>query len=324
MGERGEGGRLRVVVLDDYQQVAATLGDWGRIPAEVDLDAVAEHLTGVDLVQRLEGADVVVAMRERTALPASVLDAMPSVRLIVTTGPSNAAIDVAAATEREIEVRGTMGYLTPTSEHTWALILALLRHVPAEDAALRRGGWQHTLGTELAGRTLGLVGLGRLGTLVARVGKAFDMRVVAWSENLDPAHAEAHGVEAVDRATLFSTSDVVSVHLVLSERSRGLIGAADLSRMKSTAVLINTSRGPIVDEGALVDALASGRIAGAGLDVFDVEPLPVDHPLRTLDNTVLTPHVGYVTDGLYRQFYDEIVDDIAAWCRREPLRVVSP
>lgn len=316
---------LHVTVLDDYQQVAAELGEWDRIGRRIELDAVAEHIADPDrLVDRLADAEVVVAMRERTPLPAEVVGRLAKLRLIVTTGPSNAVIDVAGAARHGVEVRGTGGYLTPTSELTWALILALLRHVPLEDRAIREGGWQVTVGTELAGRTLGVVGLGRLGTLVARVGRAFDMRVIAWSTNLDADHAASLGVKGVSREELFETADVVSVHLVLSERSRGLIGPDDLARMKPTAVLINTSRGPIVDETALVEALREGRIAGAGLDVFDREPLPSDHPLRTLPNTVLTPHIGYVSDGLYRLFYDEIVDDIAAWCRGESLRVVEP
>jgi phosphoglycerate dehydrogenase-like enzyme len=323
-GDR-ERAALRIAVLDDYQQIAATLGAWDTVPRTVELDAMADHIDDLSaLVERLGGAEVVVAMRERTPLTAEVIGALPDLRLIVTTGPSNAVIDVAAAHANDVEVRGTGGYLSPTSELTWALILALLRHVPAEDRSVREGGWQHTLGTELAGRTLGVVGLGRLGTLVARVGAAFDMKVIAWSQNLDPDHAAELGVTAVGREELFSTADVVSVHLVLSDRSRGLVGAADIDRMKPTAILVNTSRGPIVDEAALVAALESGAIAGAGLDVFDHEPLPLDHPFRRLDNTVLTPHIGYVSDGLYELFYAEIVEDIAAWCRGETLRVVEP
>ncbi len=316
---------LRVAVLDDYQQVAASLGDWSQISPAVTLDPIADHIDGLDvLAERLRHAQVVVAMRERTPLTAELFDRLPDVKLIVTTGPSNAVIDVSAANDRGIEVRGTGGYLSPTSELTWALILALLRHIPAEDRSIRDGGWQHTMGTELAGKVLGIVGLGRLGTAVARVGRAFDMHTIAWSPNLDPDHAAAHDVRAVSKTDLFSSADVVSVHMVLSARSRGLVGVDELALMKPTAVLVNTSRGPIVDEDALIAALESRSIAGAALDVFDTEPLPAGHTLRRLDNTVLTPHIGYVTDGLYRQFFAEIVEDIVAWQRGEALRIVGP
>lgn len=314
---------IRVAVLDDYQQVAGELGDWASVPVPVELDAIDVHLADRDaLAARLAGADVVVAMRERTAIDADLLDRLPDLGLIVTTGPFNAAIDVAAANARGITVSGTGGTLTPTSELTWALILALARHVPAEDRAIREGRWQHTVGTDLAGRTLGILGYGRLGRLVARVGVAFGMDVQAWGRRLDPADAARDVVRAVDRDVLFATSDVVSVHLVLSESTRGMVGAAELARMKPTALLVNTSRGPIVDEAALVDALVHGRIAGAALDVYDREPLPVDHPLRSLPNTVLTPHLGYVTDGLYALFYREIVEDVIAWLSGSPIRVV--
>lgn len=317
--------QLRIVVLDDYQGVAERLGPWEDIPARVELVPIGHHVGDqAELVDVIGDADVVVAMRERTALTAALFEALPNLRLVVTTGPYNTVIDVAAAHERGIEVRGTGGYLSPTSEHTWALILGLLRHVPAEDRAIRSGGWQHTLGTELAGRTLGIVGLGRLGTAVARVAHAFDMDVIAWSPNLDAAHAESHAVRAVARDELFGTADVVTIHMVLSERTHHLVGADDLAAMKPSAVLVNTSRGALVDEAALVDALQRRSIAGAALDVFEQEPLPVDHPLRSLDNTVLTPHIGYVSDGLYDLFYTEIVESIAAWCRGEPLRVIAP
>ena len=317
--------RLRIVVLDDYQRVAESMGAWEEIPAAVDLVMIDRHIADpAELVEAIGDADVVVAMRERTALTAEVIDRLPTLRLIVTTGPFNAVIDIAAANARGVEVRGTGGYLSPTSEHTWALILGLLRHVPAEDRAIREGRWQHTVGTELAGKVLGIVGLGRLGAAVARVAHAFDMEVIAWSANLDAEHAAAHGVRAVGRDELFSTADVVTVHMVLSERSRGLVGAHEIGLMKPKAVLVNTSRGPVIDEDALVSALEAGTIGGAALDVFVNEPLPLDHPLRRLDNTVLSPHVGYVSDGLYELFYTEIVESIAAWCRGEPLRIIEP
>jgi phosphoglycerate dehydrogenase-like enzyme len=317
--------QLRVVVLDDYQRVAEVMGDWASVPAEVELVTIDRHIPDLaELVEAVGDASVLVVMRERTALTAEFFAAVPTLRLVVTTGPSNAVIDVVAADRYGVEVRGTGGYLSTTAEHTWALILALLRHVPASDRAIREGGWQHTLGTELAGRVLGVVGLGRLGSAVTRVAHAFDMEVIAWSPNLDPARAEELGVRPVTRDELFATADVVTIHMVLSERSRGLVGSHEIGLMKPTAVLVNSSRGPLVDEAALVDALEAGRIAGAALDVFHTEPLSADHPFRRLDNTVLTPHTGYVSDGLYRLFYDEIVEDIAAWCRGEALRVVSP
>ena len=266
------------------------MGDFASLGPDVTVDAVAEHLASEDdLAARLAGCQVVVAMRERTAIGAALLDRLPDLRLLVTTGMANAALDVDAAAARGVTVCGTGGILTPTSEHTWGLILALLRHIPADDATMRAGGWQTRMGDDLAGRRLGLVGLGRLGALVARVGLAFDMDVVAWSANLTAERCAEVGVRLVGRDELFATSDVVSVHLVLGDRSRGLVGAADLARMRPSAVLVNTSRGPIVDEAALVAALRDGGIAGAALDVYDDEPLPADHPLRALPNTVLTP-----------------------------------
>lgn len=315
---------LAVAALDDYQGVAAT-ADWSGVPRPVDLHMLRTHVADRDaLAAELAGREVVVAMRERTPIGRDLLERLPDLRLLVTTGPSNAVIDVAAAHERGVVVCGTGGYLTPTSEHTWALILGLLRHVAVEDAAIREGRWQLRVGTELAGRTLGIVGLGRLGALVADVGRAFGMDVVAWSQNLTAERAAEAGVEAVSREELFRRADVVTVHLVLSARTRGLVGEADLALMKPTAVLVNTSRGPIVDEPALVRALEEGRIGGAALDVFTEEPLSAGHPLARLPNTLLSPHVGYVTDGLYDLFYREIVEDVAAWCRGEPVRVVSP
>ena len=318
------GDALRVAVLDDYQQVALAMGDFASLGPDVTVDAVGEHLASEDdLAARLAGCQVVVAMRERTAIGAALLDRLPDLRLLVTTGMANAALDLDAAAGRGVTVCGTGGILTPTSEHTWGLVLALLRHIPADDATMRAGGWQTRMGDDLAGRRLGLVGLGRLGALVARVGLAFDMDVVAWSANLTAERCAEVGVRLVGRDELFATSDVVSVHLVLGDRSRGLVGAADLARMRPSAVLVNTSRGPIVDEAALVAALRDGGIAGAALDVYDDEPLPADHPLRALPNTVLTPHTGYVTRGCYEIFYRDIVEDIAAWRAGAPVRVVA-
>jgi phosphoglycerate dehydrogenase-like enzyme len=312
----------RVVVLDDYQRVASTYASWDSIDGEVEF--VHDHLEGEALVAALAGADVVVAMRERTAFDARLLGRLDALKLLVTTGAANASIDVGAAAEHGVTVCGTGALVSPAAEMTWALILAVVRQVPQADRDVRTGGWQTTVGTELAGRTLGLLGLGRLGQRVAKVGLAFEMPVIAWSQNLDPGLAREVGVEPVaTKEELLERSDVLSVHLKLGERTRGILGARELALLKPGAFLVNTSRGPIVDEDALLEALGSGRLGGAGLDVFDREPLPTDHPLRTAPRTVLSPHLGYVTDGTYRVFYGDAVEDIAAWQRGEPLRVVT-
>jgi len=315
---------VRVAVLDDYQGIALASGPWASLGDAVRVEAFAGHL-GDDaaLAARLAPFEVVVAMRERTPFTAERLAALPALRLLITTGMANASIDMAAARERGIVVCGTASLPSPTAELAWGLILALLRHIPAEDRAMRQGGWQHTIGPELAGRTLGLLGLGRLGRRVAAVGRAFEMPVIAWSRNLRAEDALAAGVEAVAKDELFARADVLSIHTRLSDRTRGLVGAAELARMRPGAVLINTSRGPIVDEAALLAALADGTLAGAGLDVFDEEPLPPDHPLRTAPNTVLTPHLGYVSTGTYAVFFRDAVDDVAAYLRGDPVRVLN-
>ncbi|CAN5716542.1 D-2-hydroxyacid dehydrogenase family protein [soil metagenome] len=324
MDDSAQPGQLRVVVLDDHQQVAHRCGPWADLGPEVEVEFWSEHVADADeLVRRLAGAEVVVAMRERTAFPAELLERLTDLRLLVTTGPFNAAIDVGAAQRLGIVVSGTGGTRTPTSELAWGLILAVARHIPAEHAAIRAGGWQTTLGVGLHGRRLGVVGLGHLGGAVARVGLAFGMDVVAWSQNLDPEKARSMGVTPVARDEVFETADVVTLHLVLSDRTRHVVGARELGLMKPTAFLVNTSRGGLVDEPALVDALASGRIAGAGLDVFEQEPLAHDAPLRALPNVVLTPHIGYVTDESYAIFFADAVDDIAAFLAGSPKRVVS-
>ncbi|WP_199433186.1 D-2-hydroxyacid dehydrogenase family protein [Qaidamihabitans albus] len=314
---------MKIAILDDYQDVALGLADWGRLDAETVV--FTEHIADRDeLVRRLAGFEVVVAMRERTPFPAELLERLPDLRLLVTTGQRNAAIDVAAADRLGIVVSGT-GYLPhPTAEHTWALILAAMRHLPEEERSVRAGGWQHTVGTSLHGATLGLLGLGRLGSRVARVGQAFGMRTIAWSQNLTRERADEHDVTAVSKEELLRESDVLSIHLVLSERTRGLLGADELAAMKPTAWLVNTSRGPIVDEAALLDALRTTRIGGAALDVYGTEPLPAEHPLRSLPNTVLTPHIGYVTRDVYEIFYGDAVDDIAAYQAGSPVRVLRP
>jgi phosphoglycerate dehydrogenase-like enzyme len=316
---------LRIAVLDDYQSVAATYADWSLLPEAAEVVAFHDHMRDDDaVVARLAPFDVVVAMRERTAFPRAVLERLPNLRLLVTTGARNASIDLHAATDHGITVCGTGAHPTSPVELTWALILAVARHVPQEDAAVRAGGWQQTVGTDLAGATLGVVGLGRLGAQVATIGQAFGMDVVAWSQNLTDERAREVGVRRVGKDELLATADVVTVHLVLSDRTRGLIDRGDFARMKRSAYLINTSRGPIVDESALIDALRDGAIAGAGLDVFDQEPLPADHPLRELRRAVLTPHLGYVTGKTYEVFYRDAVDDVVAFLAGEPVRVITP
>jgi phosphoglycerate dehydrogenase-like enzyme len=314
---------MRVAVLDDYQRVARSLADWSELHDAVVV-FFADHVSDAEaLVDRLQGFDVVVAMRERTAFTAAILERLPDLRLLVTTGPMNASIDVDAARAQGVTVCGTGGALWNTVELTWALILAAARSLPAEDALLRAGGWQRTVGRTLHGSTLSVLGLGNLGSHVARLGVAFGMEVIAWSPNLTPQRCEKVGASLVDQDELFTRADVLTVHLKLSDRSRGLVGARELALMKPTALLVNTSRGPIVDEYALADALERAALGGAGLDVFTVEPLPDDHPLRKAPNTVLSPHLGYVTEDCYRIFYGDAVEDIAAWRAGKPVRVIT-
>ena len=314
----------RVAILDDYQNVARRMADWASLPG-TDVVVFADHLKDAGaVVARLADFDAVVAMRERTAFPRALLERLPKLKLLVTTGMRNASIDVAAATERGIVVCGTAGLPYPTAELTWGLILALMRRIPIEDRATREGQWQVSCGLGLNGKTLGVIGLGGLGSRVTKVGRAFEMDVIAWSQNLTEARAAEVGTKLVSKDELLSRADVASIHLVLSDRTRGLIGARELSLMKPTAYLVNTSRGPIVDEGALVAAVRGGRIAGAGLDVYDDEPLPLDHPLRNLRNTVITPHLGYVTEEGYRIFYGHALEDVKAWLAGQPVRVIRP
>lgn len=312
----------QVVVLDDYQHVAADSADWSAVDGSVRF--VHEHLVGDELVDVLGEATVVVAMRERTAFDADLLGRLERLKLLVTTGGANASIDVAAAARHDVTVCGTRSLPSPAAEMTWALLLALVRRVPESDRDVREGRWQTTIGDDLAGRTLGVVGLGRLGQRVARVALAFDMEVLAWSQDLDPEEARALGVQPTSKDDLLNRADVVSLHLRLSQRTRGVIGARELALMKPTAYLVNTSRGPLVDEPALVEVLASGGIAGAGLDVYDEEPLPSRHPLLTSQRTILAPHLGYVTTGGYALFYGDAVEDVVAWQTGAPVRVIDP
>jgi phosphoglycerate dehydrogenase-like enzyme len=313
---------MKIAILDDYQNVALSFADWDSLGAEIEVftEPFAE---ASEIVERLAGFDVVVAMRERTRFPAELLARLTDLKLLVSTGQRNAAIDVVAARQLGIVVSAT-GYIShPTAEHTWALILAAARNLPAELRSMREGGWQVGLGTGLHGKTLGLLGLGRLGSEAAKIGQAFGMETIAWSQNLTSKKASEHGVTAVSKEDLFRRSDVLSIHLVLSKRSRGLVGATELAAMKPTAILVNTSRGPIVDQEALLNALRRKEIGCAAIDVYDTEPLPADHPLRALDNTVLTPHLGYMTREVYEIFYRDAVEDIAAFQSGNPIRVME-
>jgi phosphoglycerate dehydrogenase-like enzyme len=313
-----------IAVLDDYQGIAREYADWSALERRAQLTVFTDHCADPDaLVERLAPFDVVCVMRERTPFPEEVLRRLDKLRLLVTTGMANAAIDMPAARRLGITVCGTPGLASHTAELTWALILALLRHIPAEAAAVRSGEWQHTVGGDLNGRTLGVLGLGKQGSQVARVGQAFGMRVLAWSANLDDARAAEHGAHRVELDELLAEADIATIHLRLSERTEGLIGPRELGLLGSRGLLINTSRGPIVQEEALLAALHDGTIAGAGLDVYDVEPLPPDHPLRSAPRAVLTPHIGYVTGENYRTFYTGTVDSIQAFLAGDPVRVLN-
>jgi len=314
---------MRVAILDDVERVALSCADWRSLGAD-EVVALERHLEGPELTELLAGFDVLVVQRERTRIDAAMLDGLPSLRLVVTTGVRNASIDLEACSARGVVVCSTGGTQAPVVEHAWALILAALRDVPGRDASMRRGEWAPTAGRALEGRTLGLLGLGKTGTRMARIAAAFDLEVVAWSSSLTASDAAERGARLVSKDELFSSSDLVSVHQMLSPRSRGLVGETELRAMRPDAWLVNTSRGPIVDEAALLLALREGWIAGAALDVYDDEPLPADHPLRSLPNTVLTPHVGYVTVDNYRDWFTTAVRRIAAWRNGTPESVLIP
>jgi phosphoglycerate dehydrogenase-like enzyme len=308
---------VRVAILDDYQNVALTSADWSPVAALAEITVFTDHVSDQDaLVERLAPFDVIMVMRERTPLPRNIIERLPKLRMIASTGAFNASIDMAAATDAGIHVTHTSGTVASTVELTWALILGASRHLVTERQAVADGGWQTTVGCELDRRVLGVLGLGRIGSRVARIGAAFGMDVVAWSANLTADAAAEAGARYLPREEFFATADVLSIHLKLGERSRGLVGATELASMKRSALLVNTSRGPIVDEAALIEALRSRSIAGAALDVFDVEPLPVDHPLRTLQNVLATPHIGYVSDRSYRIFHRDAAAAIAEWLQR--------
>jgi D-3-phosphoglycerate dehydrogenase len=318
--------KLRCAILDDYQNVALSMADWSKVAGELDIKVFNEHLGGPDQVAAaLQGFGIVCAMRERTPFPKKLIDALPELRLLITTGMVNRAIDLEAAKARNVTVCGTPSTGNPTTGIAWGLILELTRRIGYENARLKGGAaWQSVLGTDVEGLMLGVIGLGKLATRVAEVGRAFRMKVVAWSQNITPERARAAGVEyAASKEELIRQSDIVSIHIPLTGSSRGLIGANELALMKPGAFLINTSRGPIVEEAALLAVLRDRRIAGAGFDVYDVEPLPLDHPFRKLDNVVLTPHLGYASAQNYRAYFAGTVEDIRGFLDGKPVRVLT-
>jgi phosphoglycerate dehydrogenase-like enzyme len=316
---------VRCAILDDYQNVALKIGDWSKLKGDVDIKAFNAHLDGPDkVVAALKDYAIVVAMRERTAFPKQVIDALPNLKLLITTGARNASIDTEAAKARGITVCGTGSFGSPTSGIAIGLMLELTRHIGYENARLHADApWQTTIGPDLEGMTLGVLGLGKLGTRTANIAKAFGMKVIAWSQNLTPEKCQEAGVGYVSKEDLFRQADFITIHVVLSPRSRGLVGAKEFGLMKPSAFIINTSRGPIIDESAMLTALREKKIAGAGLDVFDIEPLPLDHPLRKMDNIVLTPHLGYVSDQNYRHYFAGVVEDIRGFLDGKPVRVLS-
>jgi phosphoglycerate dehydrogenase-like enzyme len=307
-------GLFKIAILDDYQNVARTMADWSILDGRAAITVFNDHLADADaVVARLQPFEIVCVMRERTPTTRDIIERLPNLRLIASTATVNASIDLAAAAERGVQLVHTGYSSAPTVELTWALILADARHLVVETTAVRGGGWQQSVGEDLNGRTLGLLGLGNIGSAVARIGKAFGMNLIAWSQNLTAERAAAVDAILVPKEKLFQQADVITIHLVLSRRTRGLVGAPELRLMKRTARLVNTSRGPIVDEAALVDVLGKGKIAGAAIDVFDQEPLPSNHPFRQLPNVLATPHIGYVSRGLYQRFYQDTVENIREW-----------
>ncbi len=315
---------IRVAILDDYTAAAKEAAKWSKLnTAEVDTVNTSLMLTDEDRIFALRPYDVIVAMRERTAFPASTLAKLDQLKLLVTTGMRNSSIDMAAARAAGIDVCGTQMPPYAAFEHSWALIMCLAKQVPAEHTSMRNGGWQNFSGVGLSGKTLGVLGLGKLGSMSARVAKAFGMNVIAWSPNLTAERAAEHGAQCVNRDELFRQADFLTIHMVLSETTRDLVGASELGLMKPSAYLVNTSRGPLVNEKALIAALTSGSIAGAGLDVFDVEPLPTDHPFRRLDNVILTGHTGYVIKEMFELAYGQALENILSWQEGDPIRLLN-
>lgn len=315
---------IQIAVIDDWQNVASGVVDWSVLESMGQVHFLHDYpADNATMIKRLQGFEVICVMRERSPFDQALLQGLPNLKLLVTGGMRNAALDIAAAKALGITVCGTDSYKHAAPELTWALIMASTRNLLAEANSLRDGGWQVGLGGDLYGKTLGVLGLGSIGQKVARFAQVFGMRVIAWSENLTPERAAQSGVTWVSKQALFEQADILTVHLVLSDRSRGLVDAEALGWMKSGARLVNTARGPIVDESALVQALESGRLAGAALDVYAEEPLPLDHPFRRLPNVLATPHVGYVSEQNYRQFYAQMIEDIQAWTNGAPIRVLG-
>jgi phosphoglycerate dehydrogenase-like enzyme len=314
---------MRLSILDDYQGIALDMADWSPLEGRADIIVERKPFASEDEAARaLADSEIVAAMRERTPFPRSLVERLPKLKLLITTGMRNASFDLAALRDRGVEVCGTEGGGLDTAELTWGLILGAARRIAEDQRSMREGQWQTRIGNRIEGKTLGILGLGRLGSAVARVGLAFDMKVIAWSPNLTAERAAAVGVERVDKEALLRQSDILTVHVVLSPRSRGLVGRDDIALMKKTAILVNTSRGPIVDSDAVIEALARGRLGYAAFDVYDREPLPADHPLRRAPNILLTPHIGYVTEENYRSSYPQIVENVAAFLDGNPIRVI--
>jgi phosphoglycerate dehydrogenase-like enzyme len=315
---------MKVAVLDDYQGVALTSADWSSLKDRAEITVFRDHLpVGPALVERLKPFEAVVAMRERTPFKEELLSQLDNLKLILSTGRRNAAIDLKYAAERGITVCHT-GYSSHGAmEHSWALILSALRHIPQENTSFKSAGWQTRIGIDLKGKTIGIVGLGNIGGAIARIARAFEMEVIAWSQNLTDEKAQAAGARRVEKEELFRQADIVTLHLILSGRTRDIVGKRELGLMKPSAWLINTSRGPLIDETALIEALQEKRIAGAALDVFDTEPLPADHPFRTMDNLLATPHIGYVTEDTYKIFYQDTVENLVAWLDGKPIRILE-
>ncbi|RZF23699.1 D-2-hydroxyacid dehydrogenase family protein [Paraburkholderia sp. UYCP14C] len=314
----------KIAILDDFQNTSLKFGDWASLRNQAEITVFTDHIDNEDaLVERLLPFDILCVMRERTWFPRSVLARLPNLKMLASTGPWNAAIDIEAADDLGITVCGTASSLTAAAEQTWALILAAARDIPREVASFRSGGWQVSVGRDLNGKTIGLLGLGYSGSVTARVAQAFGMRTIAWSQNMTAESAATHGAQYVSKDKLFATSDILSIHVRLSERTRNLIDARELSLMQAHALIVNTARGPIVNEEALIDALKRKQIAGAALDVFDVEPLPQNHPFRTMDNVIATSHIGYVTEGSYEFYYGESVENIQAWIKGKPIRTLT-
>ena len=315
----------KLAIIDDYEELALKLGDWDSLPQTIHIDVFKDHLGDESAIaDRLLSYEMVMIMRERTPFPRSLIEKLSNLKLLVTTGPRNNAIDLAACSDKGIVVCGTESGKNPPSEHTWGLILALLKRIPQADRDTRRGLWGGAVTTELYGKTLGILGLGRIGAKVAQVGLTFGMKVIAWSQNLTESRASEVGAVRVEKDKLFAESDILSIHLVLSDRTRGLVGEREIGLMKPDAYIVNTSRGPIIQETALIKALKEEKIAGAGIDVFDIEPLPSGHPFLTLTNTVITPHIGYVSRENFQTYFKHASEDVAAWLNGQPIRVLNP